>query len=122
MLKSPWNGCQNEEVKLLRSPNGLPPTSDGGEHPVVGIHVYMPGDLAKGLLADRIVGLLKHQGRNAAQAELAGGSATASSDSSNASPTKTSAGCGRIRNSTRGCCHGSDLTASTRCALLCRPH
>ena len=35
MLKSPWDGCQNERVRLLRSPNELPPTSDGGEHPVV---------------------------------------------------------------------------------------
>jgi hypothetical protein len=43
MPKSPWDGCQNE-VRLLRSPNELPPTSDGGEHPVVGIHVYMPDD------------------------------------------------------------------------------
>ena len=44
MLKSPWDGCQNEQVRLLRSPNELPPTSDGGEHPVVGIHVYMNDD------------------------------------------------------------------------------
>jgi hypothetical protein len=43
--KSPWDGCQNEEVKLLRSPNELPPTSDGGEeHPVVGVTVYLATD------------------------------------------------------------------------------
>jgi hypothetical protein len=29
-------------VRLLRSPEQLPPTSDNAEHPVVGIHVYMP--------------------------------------------------------------------------------
>jgi hypothetical protein len=29
-------------IRLLRRPDQLPPTSDGGEHPVIGIHVYMP--------------------------------------------------------------------------------
>jgi len=29
-------------VRLLRSPDQLPPVSDGGEHEIVGIHVFMP--------------------------------------------------------------------------------
>jgi hypothetical protein len=44
MLETPWDGCQREQVKLLRSPDELPVPSDGGEHPIVGIHVYMPDD------------------------------------------------------------------------------
>ena len=35
---------EHEQVRLLRSPDDLPVPSDGGEHPVVGIHVYMPDD------------------------------------------------------------------------------
>jgi hypothetical protein len=35
---------EHEQVRLLRSPDELPALSDGGEHPVVGIHVYMPDD------------------------------------------------------------------------------
>jgi hypothetical protein len=42
MLETPWDGCQREQVTLVRSADQLPPTSDGGEHPVIGIHVYMP--------------------------------------------------------------------------------
>jgi hypothetical protein len=33
---------EHEQVRLLRSPDDLPVPSDGGEHPIVGIHVYMP--------------------------------------------------------------------------------
>jgi hypothetical protein len=29
-------------ISLLRSPAALPPVSDGGEHTIVGIHVYLP--------------------------------------------------------------------------------
>jgi len=44
MLETPWDGCQREQVRLLRSRDELPVCSDGGEHAVVGIHVYMPDD------------------------------------------------------------------------------
>ena len=33
---TPWDHC---EVKLIRSSDQLPPTSDGGEHLITGIHV-----------------------------------------------------------------------------------
>jgi hypothetical protein len=41
-LISPWDGCQREQVRLLWSADELPAISDGGEHPVIGINVYMP--------------------------------------------------------------------------------
>ena len=43
-MLNPWDGCQHEQVKLVRSRDQLPPTSDGGEHPIIGIHVYAPAD------------------------------------------------------------------------------
>ena len=40
-MEAPWDGCQHEQVTLLRSADALPPTSDGGEHVVTGIHIFM---------------------------------------------------------------------------------
>jgi hypothetical protein len=43
MLDSPWDDCRHAQVvRLVRSPDALPPTSDGGEHPVIAVHVHMP--------------------------------------------------------------------------------
>jgi hypothetical protein len=40
-MLNPWD---SHEVTVLRSGDHLPPTSDGGEHPIIGIHVYAPDD------------------------------------------------------------------------------
>ena len=45
-----------------------------GSEPAIGA-ARQPRDLAKGLLADRVVALLEHEGRDVAQAELAGAGA-----------------------------------------------
>jgi hypothetical protein len=46
MLESqdPWDGCERQQVRLVRLRDHLPPTTDGGEHPIVNVHVYMPPD------------------------------------------------------------------------------